>query len=469
MLAADVSPTRLARARSLATRLAEDLPDRRIGLIGFAGTAHLLAPVSEDRAILSAYLPQMGPEHMPVPGSDFSGLLDLALASFSDADQGRVLVILTDGEAEPGAWRERLADLRTRNVRIIAVGLGTEAGATPPGPDGQPLTLPSGAPVVARLAPAALSELASATGGQVVPLAEAAGLTELVRAASLTPPDSAGAIEGRPTAKADQFAWFALAALAMLIWSAAVEIPARPRLRRRRALAAAQAALVGLLALALLPLDRSLAQAPLLTEADLQGEEDPLVQMRDLAEELIAKPRLGAADYLRIAEVATRYGEIHRGHGHALEDGVMRDGLMAARRGQVLEPDLADWPAIEAKLERLLVPPPPVPMEDPGPADPANEPMGAQGQQPVAGEDARDSGGDGPPEDEQEPTAGEQGLQNVGGSQEDVFDPSEWSNPALVQPLDELSRLRAADSPAELFQRLRSATAEPRPPGAQTW
>ena len=82
---------------------------------------------------------------------------------------------------------------------------------------------------------------------------------------------------------------------------------------------------------------------------------------------------------------------------------------------------------------------------------------------------ARDSGGDGPPEDEQEPTAGEQGLQNVGGSQEDVYDPSEWSNPALVQPLDELRRLRAADSPAELFQRLRSATAEPRPPGAQTW
>ena len=469
MLAADVSPSRLARARSLATRLADDLPDRRIGLIGFAGTAHLLAPVSEDRAILSAYLPQMAPEHMPVPGSDFSALLDLALASFSDADQGRVLVILTDGEAEPGAWRERLGDLRARNVRIIAVGVGTEAGATPPGPNGQPLTLESGAPVVSRLAPAALSELASATGGQVVPLAEAAGLTELVRTASLTPPDSAGAIEGRPTAKADQFAWFVLGALVLLVWSAAVEVPARPRLRRRRALAVAQAALVGLLALALLPPDRSLAQAPLLTEADLQGEEDPLVQMRNLAEELIAKPRLGAPDHLRIAEVATRYGEIHRGHGHALEDGVMRDGLMAARRGRAQDPDLADWAAIEAKLERLLVPPPPVPMEDPGPADPANEPMGAQGQQPVAGEDARDSGGDGPPEDEQEPTAGEQGLQNVGGSQEDVYDPSEWSNPALVQPLDELRRLRAADSPAELFQRLRSATAEPRPPGAQTW
>ncbi|MDP2214443.1 VWA domain-containing protein [Phenylobacterium sp.] len=469
MLASDVSPSRLARARSLATRLVDDLPDRRIGLIGFAGTSHVLAPVSEDRAILGAYLPRMGPEHMPVPGSDFAALLDLALTSFSPADQGRVLVILTDGEAEPGDWRERLAELRGRNIRIIAVGLGTEAGAAPVGPGGRPITSASGQPIISRLSPATLSELASATVGQSLPLAEAAGLADLVRTASLTPPDSTGVIDGRPVALADQFVWFALAGLVLLIWSAAVEFPARPRLRRRRVQALAQAVLVALLGLALLPLDRSLAQGPLLTEADLQGEEDPLLQMRSLAEELVAKRRLAAPDYLRIAEVATRYGEIHRGHGHALEDGVMRDGLVAAGQGRRLAPDLADWAAIEARLEHLLTPPPSVPMDDPGPADPANEPMGAQGQQPVAGEDARDSGGDGTPEDEQAPTAGEQGLQNVGGSQQDVFDPSEWSNPTLVQPLNELRRLRAEDSPAELFQRLRAASARPRPPGSQTW
>jgi hypothetical protein len=97
-------------------------------------------------------------------------------------------------------------------------------------------------------------------------------------------------------------------------------------------------------------------------------------------------------------------------------------------------------------------------MEDPGPADPANEPMDATGQQPVAGE-----------EDPQEPTAGEQGLQNVGGSKSDQFDPAEWRNPALVQPLDTLRRLRAADSPGELFLRRQAAQAAPRPEGAQTW
>jgi Ca-activated chloride channel family protein len=471
MLATDVSPSRLSRARALATALADDLPDRRIGLIGYAGAAHVLAPVSEDQAILRTYLPQIGPEHMPVPGSNLDALLETALNSFSDTPQGRALVILTDGEAEPGAWRERLAPLRSQGVRVIAVGFGTEAGATPPGPGGAPMRRADGAAVVSRLNPALLAELAAggAQGGQALDLAGAADLSALVRTASATAPEAAGTEAGRAQGLADQFVWFAAAALILLAWSAASEVPAHPRLRTPQTPALSHALLIAALALTLAPAGLSLAQGPLLTEADLQGEEDPLLQMRGLAEELLGRRRLSAADYRRISEVAIRYGEVHRGHGHALEDGVMRDGLAAVALGRKLDPDLADWAAAEARLNHLLTPPPPVPMEDPGPADPANEPMGATGQQPVAGEDAG-PGGDEPGEDgQQEPTAGEQGLQNVGGSTSDQFDPAEWSNPALVQPLDTLRRLRAADSPGELFLRRQAAQSAPRPPGAQTW
>ncbi|MGQ3265181.1 VWA domain-containing protein [Phenylobacterium sp.] len=471
MLATDVSPSRLSRARALATALADDLPDRRIGLIGYAGAAHVLAPVSEDQGILRTYLPQIGPEHMPVPGSNLDALLETALNSFSDTPQGRALVILTDGEAEPGAWGERLAPLRSQGVRVIAVGFGTEAGATPPGPGGAPMRRADGAAVVSRLNPALLAELAAggAQGGQALDLAGAADLSALVRTASATAPEAAGTEAGRAQGLADQFVWFAAAALILLAWSAASEVPAHPRLRTPRAPALTRALLLAAFALTLAPAGLSLAQGPLLTEADLQGEEDPLLQMRGLAEELLGRRRLSAADYRRISEVAIRYGEVHRGHGHALEDGVMRDGLAAVALGRKLDPDLADWAAAEARLNHLLTPPPPVPMEDPGPADPANEPMGATGQQPVAGEDAG-PGGDEPGEDgQQEPTAGEQGLQNVGGSTSDQFDPAEWSNPALVQPLDTLRRLRAADSPGELFLRRQAAQAAPRPAGAQTW
>lgn len=464
MLAQDVAPSRLERARALAGRLAEDLPDRRVGLIAFAGSAHLLAPPSEDRAVLRAYLPRMAPEHMPEPGTSLPDLLEVALAGFSPAPQGRVLVVLSDGEAEPGAWEAQAAALRRRGVQVVAVGIGTEGGAPVMLARGRPLRTRAGTPVVSRLDPSALRALASSTGGRYVDMAGAAGLTEAVRAASARAPDGAARGADAQPARADRFAWFAGAALLLLAWSAVAEFTARPRLRRRRL--APQAALAVVLLGGVAPL-ASQAAAPLLTETDLQGEKDPLEQLKEVVAGMVRKPELDAGDYLRVAEVAARYGEVHRGHGHGLEEGVLRDGLAAVAAGRRLDAELADWARLQAKLERLLEPPPLVP-PDPGPPDPANEPTGAQGAAPLPGEDARDSRDEEADQDEKAPTAGEQGLQNVGGSERDAYDAAEWREPALVQTLDQLQRLRAADSPAELFALMnaRRRTARPR---EQTW
>jgi Ca-activated chloride channel family protein len=466
MLAKDVAPSRLERARALAARLAEELPDRRVGLIGFAGSAYLLAPASEDRAVLRAYLPRMRPEHMPEPGTDFAALVEVAVAAFSPVEQGRTLVVLSDGEAEPGAWESRLAALQGRDVRIITVGIGTEGGASVPGPPGKPLLSPAGAPVVSRLNPATLQAMASATGGRYLDLSHARELPTLVRTASARPSASGRqAADGR-TVRADQFAWFVGAALILLAWSALTEFTARPRLRRRPMAAVAQTAVAAILVVALLP-PASRAAKPILTETDLQGEKDPLEHMKEVVAAVVAKREFGAADYRQVAEVAVRYGEIHRSHGHGLQDGVLRDGLAAVDAGRRLDSGAADWAGLTAKLKRLLEPPPLVP-PDPGPADPANEPTGAQGQAPVPGEDARDSSGDKAAKEKNQPTAGDQGLQNVGGSERDVYDAAEWRNPALVQTLSQLERLRATDSPADLFA-LMHAGAKSKRAREQTW
>jgi Ca-activated chloride channel homolog len=472
MLASDVGPSRMERARLIATTLVEELPDRRMGLIGFAGAAYLLAPASEDRAILQAFLPIVGPEHVITQGSNFAAMLDTALAAYSATEQGRSLVVLTDGEAEPGAWQDRIDALRAKNVRVIAVGMGTPAGATPRTPAGAPLTDPAGAPVVSRLQPATLTALVGQTGGQVVNFADVRTLPELVRVASALPPERVGAMEESKIRQSDQFVWFAVAALLLLAWSAAREFSARPTLRRRvdadrAGLSVAAAALV--LAGVFTAQHAEAQRKPLLTVDDLQGETEPLERMKSVVAEMLAKRRLEASDYLKVVEVSTRYGEIHRGHGHPLEEGVLEDGLDAVAAGQQLDPNLADWAAASAKLKRLLVPPPPVPMEDPGPADPANEPMDGQSEAPQPGEDGREGGEDGAPEDENEPTAGEQGLQAVGGTQKDVFNEAEWRNPALVQPLDQLERLRAADSPAELFRFMQTPPARGERRTVQTW
>jgi Ca-activated chloride channel family protein len=466
MLASDVSPTRLERARAVATRLAEELPDRRVGLIGFAGAAYLLAPPSEDRAVLRAYLPAMAPEHIAEQGTSFADLLDVALASFSGAEQGRALVVLTDGEVEPSVWQNRMPAFLSRHIRIVAVGVGTPAGGGILGPGARPVLTNAGEPVLTRLNPTALAELTGATGGAYVELARAGGIVEVVRQASMKPAEMGGAEREAAPARPDQFVWFVVGAVLLLCWSAAVEFAARPRLRRRgRALA--QGALAAALVLGLSPPQPSeAARRPILTETDLQGEPDPLEHMKEVIAAMVAKPRLGAADYWQVAEVAIRYGEIHRGHSHPLEEGVLRDGLAAVAAGAAIDPAAADWVAGKARLDRLLEPPPPVP-PDPGPVDPANEPMDGQGEQPMAGEDARDPGDEEPPEDEKEPSAGEQGLQNVGGSQRDSYDEAEWRDPSLVQPLDQLQRIREQDLPGELFRQMQ--TAGPPKPREQSW
>jgi Ca-activated chloride channel family protein len=469
MLATDMAPSRLERARAVATQLVKDLPDRRVALIGFAGTAHLLAPASEDRAILQAFLPIVTPAHIVAQGTNFAALLDVGLAAFGPAQQGRCLVILTDGEVEPGVWQDRIAALKGRGIRVVAVGLGTPGGASLVGPDRKPLRDRAGAPVVSRLNSVSLSELAEGTGGQYIGAERSRELAGLVRTASAEPPTGSGAATGAAPGRADRFAWFLGAALLLLAWSAAREYAAEPRLRRRRVAAQAGVVLSGVLLLAMLPPQRSEAAKPLITETDLQGEEEPLKRLSGLVGQLLRKDQLSAADYLAVVDAATRYGEIHRGHGHPIEEGVLHDGLAAIELGRRLDPALADWAKAKDKLERLLVPPPSVPMDDPGPPDPANEPMDGAGQAPVPGEDAKDSGPDPAPKDAQEPTAGEQGLQNVGGSQRDVFDPSEWRNAALVQPLDQLERLRGTDSPAELFQLMQRAAAKDSRRTEQSW
>jgi Ca-activated chloride channel family protein len=468
MLSRDVGPSRLERARGMATQLAATFPDRRIGLIGFAGAAHVLAPPSEDRALLHAFLPIVGPQHLVTPGTDFAALLDTALVAFGPAKQGRALVILSDGEAQAGPWRDRIAALQRRDIHVVSVGIGTAPGAQPPGPDGRPMTRENGDPVISHLSPGPLATLASATHGQYLRLARAGELAGAVRAPLATGGGRIGA-EG-PRELAEQFAWFAAAALLFLGWSTAVELPARARLGTRAPGRALQAAPVvaASLVIAVFPPGRSHAAKPLLTATDLQGEKEPLLAAKETVAAIIKKRRLGAADYLRVVEVATRYGEIHRGHGHPLQDGVLRDGLAAVDAGRHLDPHLADWGAARLKLERLLVPPPPIPNADPGPADPANEPLDARLQQPQPGQDAPNGGKQTPGKDEKKPTAGQEGLQDVGGSQKDDYDPGEWKNAALIQPLDLLQRIRRQDSPAEVFRRMQ---APPRRPAAeaQTW
>jgi Ca-activated chloride channel family protein len=458
MLAADVAPSRLARARAAAINLAAAMPEQPIGLLGFAGEAFVLTPAIRDRALFNAYLNSAAPRHMAIQGTDFTALFAAAIKEFKKQDGARVLVILSDGEAEPNGWLQQAARLKTAGIHVVAMGFGTAQGAKVPGFGGKPIQR-DGRPVVSRLAVASLAALAKNSGGTVVMGADDEGLEAEVRKALARPLPGAKP----PAMPAELFVWPLFAGLLMLLAGSATELPARPQLRRSVATASTAAIALALLASAW-PLADALAQR--YRPPILEGPEpDPLIVVRAEVTRMLTKPALKGNDYARLAAAIVRYGEVHRGHGHGLSEGVLDDGLTAVAAGQALDPTAADWAALAARLKRLRQAPPAMPEADPGPADPANEPLVGKLAQPVGiGENEEDKDGS----DRTKTDGSNAGQRRVGGNQRDVYDEAEWRNSALIQPLSLLEDVVAEDSPAQMF-RLMQPPATAKAGARQSW
>src|SRR5262249_22622648 len=151
MDATDVAPSRLTRARELAASLLERLaPEDRAALAAFAGRGVLLTPLTHDTDALSDLLPALDGELLQMRGSDLGAGISAALYAFEgEGDRPRVVVVLSDGE-DPVAGRALGHDAARRaGARIVALALGSEAGATVPD-SGVPLLDTAGRAVVSR-------------------------------------------------------------------------------------------------------------------------------------------------------------------------------------------------------------------------------------------------------------------------------------------------------------------------------
>jgi len=231
MLAEDIKPNRLDRAKLLITGLFERLAGERVGLVVFSGTAFLQSPLSSDYEILREFLPTLGPNTLPEGGTNYRALLDTALDAFSDTPAtDRFLIILSDGEATDDTWERALASLKKRDIRVLALGIGSPAGAIIPDGSGGFVKDERGAVVLSKLEPATLRTLASETGG----LYRDAG-TWLDLAALITETVDQGAqgefTDTRTQRLIDRYQWALAPALALLLLSFLFEFPIRPRPR----------------------------------------------------------------------------------------------------------------------------------------------------------------------------------------------------------------------------------------------
>jgi Ca-activated chloride channel family protein len=167
MLSHDVAPSRLDRVRYKAHDLLASNHDGLNALIGYAGEAFVVAPLTSDANSLSDLLDAMAPDTMPVDGDNAAAAIERGVKLIGDAKAGGgSLVVITDqaDAAADAAARKALA----AGVHVSVLGVGTSQGAPVPSPDGGFLHDAQGHMLMARRDDASLAALAAAGGGRYV-------------------------------------------------------------------------------------------------------------------------------------------------------------------------------------------------------------------------------------------------------------------------------------------------------------
>lgn len=184
MLAADVAPTRLARARAEIETLVREAPNERYALVAFAGEAQVVAPATRDGAALLELLAATGPDLPLLGGTDLAAALRRAgdvLARAPADSAGRWVLLATDGEDHGGTGLAAARELAEAGVGVAVLGLGSPRGAKIP-LDGGALFLrdADGAEVVSRLDAEGLAAIAEAGGGDFESVAGAGSADRLL-------------------------------------------------------------------------------------------------------------------------------------------------------------------------------------------------------------------------------------------------------------------------------------------------
>lgn len=171
MLAKDVSPDRLGRAKQILSRLIDLRKNDKIALIVFAGEAYVQMPLTSDTQSAKIFLNTIDPSLVPVQGTAIGQAISLGISSFS-GDQGisKAMVIITDGEDHGGSAVDIAAEAAKAGVMINVVGIGSPDGTPVPATEygSNFMTDSEGNVVVSRLNEQMAMEITQSGGGMYV-------------------------------------------------------------------------------------------------------------------------------------------------------------------------------------------------------------------------------------------------------------------------------------------------------------
>jgi Ca-activated chloride channel homolog len=172
MLAQDMKPNRLSKAKQEIEGILQRLKGDRIGLVAFAGDAFVQCPLTLDYAAARFLLTAMDNTAVSIQGTSISAALDKSIQSYDQEQrQHKVLLLLTDGEDHGGSVQEYADEARKQGIKVYTVGIGSPAGEPIPVLDraGNQVGFKkdeNGEVIVTRLDDETLSKIALTTGGK---------------------------------------------------------------------------------------------------------------------------------------------------------------------------------------------------------------------------------------------------------------------------------------------------------------
>jgi Ca-activated chloride channel family protein len=170
MLARDVSPNRLDRAKMMVENLIEDFTDSKVGLIVFAGDAFVQLPITSDYVSAKMFLSSIDPSMIANQGTDIAAAINMASHSFTQQEHvGKAIIVITDGEDHEGGAMEAAKDAHEKGLNIYMLGIGSTKGEPIPDPQtGNFMTDNQGNMVMSRLNEQMCREIAQAGGGAYI-------------------------------------------------------------------------------------------------------------------------------------------------------------------------------------------------------------------------------------------------------------------------------------------------------------
>ena len=133
MLARDIAPSRLDKAKQMLSKLIDQLDNDKVGLIVFAGDAYTQLPITSDFVSAKMFLSTISPDMVPTQGTAIGRAIALAMNSFTpDPSADKAIIVITDAENHEDDAVQMAKEAAQKGIMVDVIGIGSEQGAPIP-------------------------------------------------------------------------------------------------------------------------------------------------------------------------------------------------------------------------------------------------------------------------------------------------------------------------------------------------